>query len=116
MARLLTVWFLLVLVAMSVVTVWASLDTPIWAIPDEVLHHPWFITTLFDTYFGFLAFFLYVLLREPRSLPRVAWLVAILLLGNFAMSVFALLQIRKLPSGARWTDLFLPVPPPNRNA
>jgi hypothetical protein len=31
-------------------------------------------------------------------LPRIAWLIAILLLGNMAMSVYMLLQLRKLPA------------------
>jgi hypothetical protein len=36
--------------------------------------------------------------KELRWLPRVGWLIAILLLGNMAMSAYLLLQLRKLPA------------------
>ena len=38
------------------------------------------------------------LYKERRWLPRIVWLIAILLLGNMAMSAYVLLQLRKLPA------------------
>jgi hypothetical protein len=37
-----------------------------------------------------------VFYKELRWLPRVAWFIAIMLLGNMAMSVYVLRQIAKL--------------------
>ena len=106
------IWFLriasgLVLASMLAVTTWASLDTAIWAIPPEVTSHPWFVASLFDAYFGFLMFFVWVAYRENSNLRRGLWLIAILLLGNIAMAVYALIQLSKLPSDAAVEELFV---------
>lgn len=105
------IWFLrisaaLVLASMLAVTTWASLDTAIWAIPPEVVGHPWFVASLFDAYFGFLMFFVWVAYKELTHLRRALWLVAILLLGNIAMAIYALNQLFRLPSDATVGELF----------
>ena len=56
----------------------------------------WTIATLIDAYYGFLTFYVWVFYKELRWLPRVAWFIAIMLLGNMAMSVYVLRQIAKL--------------------
>ncbi|HUS25149.1 MAG TPA: DUF1475 family protein [Candidatus Binatia bacterium] len=85
----------LVLVTMLAVTLWASLQVPVWAVPTEVLHHPWFVATLFDTYFAFAWFWLWLAWREPSWAARVGWGVAIAALGNLAMAAYVLLALRK---------------------
>jgi len=72
-----------------------------------VATHPWFIATLFDTYFAFLTFYLWVAYKETRWSLRLAWLVAILLLGNIAMAVYVLLQLFRLPRNAGIEQLLL---------
>jgi len=106
------IWFLriafaLILASMLAVTTWASFDTPIWAIPPEVTTHPWFIASLFDAYFGFLTFYVWVAYREATHLRRALWLVAILLLGNIAMAVYALIHLFKLPAEAGVEELLV---------
>lgn len=96
----LRVFFIAVLVAMLGVTSWASMHVPLWETPREVVGHPWFIATLFDTYFGFLIFYLWVAYKETGIVARVLWLLAILLLGNIAMAVYALIQLFKVPANA----------------
>jgi hypothetical protein len=56
----------------------------------------WTIATLMDAYFGFLTFYVWVLFKEPRWLPRIAWFAAIMLFGNMAMSAYVLLQLARL--------------------
>jgi hypothetical protein len=91
-----------ILLSMIVVTSWASWRQPVWqwggltTAPDNA----WTIATLFDAYYGFITFFVWLAYKEPRWLPRSGWLIAILLLGNMAMSTYLLLQLRKLPAGA----------------
>lgn len=102
--------FLGVLVAMLGVTSWASLEVALWKTPREVVTHPWFIATLFDTYFAFLTFYLWVAYKETRWLARVAWLLAILALGNIAMALYLLIQLFRLPTDARWEHLLLRQP------
>jgi hypothetical protein len=95
-----------VLVAMVAVTGWASFQGALWKMPREVATHPWFIATLFDTYFAFLAFWLWLAWRE-RSWPvRLGWLIVILLLGNIAMAAYALIALWRLPASASVDRLF----------
>lgn len=55
-----------------------------------VCSEPWGLATMFDAYFGFLTFWLYVAWRENSVLARFVWLIALLLLGNFAIAAYVL--------------------------
>lgn len=92
---------------MIAVTCWAGLQVPLWSIPRSVGGHPWFIATLFDTYAAFLAFYFWVWYKEPGAAARVIWLVAILLLGNIAMAVYALGVLYRLPPNASAAEILL---------
>ena len=59
-----------VLITMLCVTSWASALLPLWQTSRTVVLHPWFIATLFDCYFGFLTFYLWVAYRETSWLAR----------------------------------------------
>jgi hypothetical protein len=109
------VWFLrmafaLVMVAMLAVTSWASTFVALWEIPKSVYAHPWFIATLFDTYFAFLTFYVWVAYKETSALARFLWLIAILLLGNIAMAGYMLWKLCQLPHNARMDELLLRSP------
>lgn len=90
--------FLLVLASMLAVTTWASLRCPLFAVPREVFGHPWFVATLFDAYWGFITFFVWVCYKQLSWLSRAAWLVAILLLGNIAMAAYCLMELFRVPA------------------
>ena len=94
-----------ILLAMIAVTSWASTEVALWDTPRAVVTHPWFIATLFDTYFAFLAFWLWVAWLEKTWLRRITWLVAILLLGNIAMAIYMLVRISRLPRTATMAEV-----------
>ena len=96
-----------VLIAMLAVTTWASLQVALWETPRAVATHPWFIATLFDTYFAFLTFYVWLAYKETSNLARVLWLLAILLLGNIAMAIYLLRELFRLPANATMEDLLL---------
>lgn len=100
-------FFIVVLVSMLAVTGWASTQCALWKVPREVATHPWFIATLFDAYWGFLTFYCWVFYLERRAVSRIGWLLAVLLLGNIAMSVYALWRLFRLPKDATIEDLLL---------
>ena len=100
-------FFLLILVSMLCVTTWASKQVPIWKLPYETWTHPWFIATLFDAYWGFLTFYCWLFYKEVSWLARIAWLVAILLLGNIAMAIYLLIQLFRVPLNARIEEMLL---------
>lgn len=96
--RMLQIWFVLVLIAMLAVTGWASVVQPVWqwtGLIDQP-NHAWTIATLFDAYFGFAAFYIWVLFKERKVLPRIVWFIAIMALGNMAMAVYVLKELRYL--------------------
>lgn len=97
--------FLLILVSMIAVTSWASLQCPLFAVPRDVATHPWFIATLFDAYWGFVTFYLWVFYKQTSALARGAWLVAILLLGNIAMALYCLDELFRVPRDGKVSDV-----------
>jgi hypothetical protein len=55
--------------------------------------HPWFIATLFDAYWGFTTFFVWVCFKQLSWTARIAWFLAIMALGNIAMSLYCLSEL-----------------------
>lgn len=97
--------FLVILASMLWVTSWASLRCPLFAIPHDVVGHPWFIATLFDAYWGFVTFYVWVAFKQTSWLARIAWFVAVILLGNIAMSAYCLNELFRVPRDARLADV-----------
>lgn len=92
---LLMLLFAMILAGMLAVTVYASLDRSILQVGSVLTTDPWFHATLADAYFGFLTFYVWVAYKEPRFAGRFVWFVLIMLLGNIAMSIYMLVQLRK---------------------
>jgi Protein of unknown function (DUF1475) len=98
--RALQMLFAFILVSLTAFTLWASTRQPVWewggltTPPDNL----WTIATLVDAYYGFITFYAWVLWKEVRAVPRTLWFVAIMLLGNIAMSAYVLRQLARLES------------------
>jgi hypothetical protein len=96
--RTLQFLFAFILVTLAGYTTWASTRQSMFAwgglttAPDNL----WTIATLVDAYYGFITFYLWVLWKETRVLPRALWFVAIMALGNIAMSAYVLRQLARL--------------------
>jgi len=99
--------FIFVLVTMLCATSWASAQCALWKTPQALVTHPWFIATLFDCYFGFLTFYVWLAYKETGWFARAAWLIAILLLGNIAMSTYMLITLFRLPATATIDQVLL---------
>lgn len=98
--------FVVVIASMLGVTTWASLHTPLFAIPREVYTHPWFIATLFDAYWAFVAFYVWVAWKEQSLGARLAWFVAIIALGNIAMAAYMLAELFRVPAAGPLDPVF----------
>ena len=96
--RTLQLFFAFILISLTTWNLWVSTQQPVWqwggltTPPDNL----WTIATLIDAYYGFLTFYMWVLWKETRVMPRVLWFLAIMLLGNIAMSVYVLRQLARL--------------------
>jgi hypothetical protein len=90
---LLRLLFTAVFLSMIWVTSWASHLCPLFAVPRAVSTHPWFIATMFDAYWGFTTFFVWVCFKQLSWTARLAWFLAIMSLGNIAMSLYCLSEL-----------------------
>ena len=106
MIILLRALFIVVIASMLAVTTWASLHTPIFSIPRDVFTHPWFIATLFDAYWAFIAFYVWVAWKEQSAAARIGWFVAIIALGNIAMAVYMLRELFAVPADGPLDPVF----------
>ncbi len=103
----LVVLFGCILIAMLVVTTVASLDRSILAVGSELTSDPWFLATLFDAYFGFLTFYVWVAYKEPGMFRKTLWFVLIMASGNIAMSLYMLIQLVPMEGKLDWRELLL---------
>lgn len=98
--------FAFIFVWMIVLTVRTSLQISLWDALDSFAGNPWAVATLYDAYFGFITFWVWVAYKESTMTARLLWLLAILCLGNIAMSFYVLLQLFRLkpdqPLEALW--------------
>lgn len=81
---------------MIVVTVRTSMKMSLWDAWGSFADNPWAVATLWDAYFGFITFFVWVCWKERNVTGRVIWFVLIMSLGNIAMSFYVLLQLMRL--------------------
>jgi len=91
-------YFALILLGMVGVTVLASNHQALWDWQGLVREPDrwWTFATLADAYFGFLTFYAWVFYKEIAPGSRAAWFLAIMLLGNIAMSVYMLRELSRL--------------------
>lgn len=97
--------FALILFSMLSVTITASIDQNIFEAVGNMWPNWWFKATLADAYFGFLTFFVWVAHKELRLWRKLVWFASIMLLGNFAISVYMLLELFKLQAGDNFETL-----------
>lgn len=96
-----------IFLSMLVLTTIVSLRENVLVGLRKVLAEPWAFATLADAYFGFITFYAWVFYKEASGLARGIWFVAIMLLGNIAMSFYVLRELFRLPAGAGPETLLL---------
>ena len=107
MILLLKIIFGFILASMLWVTTWASLQLNLFTHLPNIIRDPWVIATLFDAYYGFITFFLWVAYKESSILLTILWFIAIMLLGNIAMAIYVLIKLFQLDRNASVTDLLV---------
>ena len=70
-----------------------------------LLSIPWGIVSLVDVYVGFTLFSGWVVFRERSLAIAIVWVVAIMILGFFVASVYALLALQA--SGGDWRRFWM---------
>lgn len=94
MIWLLRVLFAVVFISMVGVTTWASLHQPLGDFArGPVIRDPWVIATLFDAYWAFVAFYVWVAWKEESLAARLLWFPVFLALGNLAIALYLLREL-----------------------
>jgi hypothetical protein len=96
MKRVLKLLFAAIFLWMTVLTIRTSLAVSLWSAWDSFAANPWAVATLYDAYFGFITFWVWVAYKENTLWSRLLWLILILGLGNIAMSLYVLIQLFRL--------------------
>ena len=81
---------------MSVMTVRTCLAVSLFAAWPGYAANPWAVATLYDAYFGFVTFYVWVAYKERKIWSRILWFLLIMGLGNIAMSLYVLIQLVRL--------------------
>ncbi len=101
MILFLRILFFTVLASMLWVTTWASLHQPLGAfVRSPLIRDPWVIATLFDAYWAFIAFFVWVAWKEQSLAARVLWFLALIALGNLAIAIYMLVQLFRVSAAS----------------
>lgn len=103
----LRILFAAILVFMIGATIRTSLEVSIFEGGPLLLRQPWGVMTLYDAYFAFLTFYVWVAYKERSFVKRVLWFVAIMALGNITMALYMLLQLFRVPADGRVEDVLL---------
>jgi predicted permease len=105
----LKILFSCIFLTLLIYSAWAATRQPLllWGGLTSGPDRFWTIATFMDAYFGFLTFYVWVFYKEPRWVPRAAWFIAIMLLGNMAMSAYVLLQLLRLKSGQTASSILI---------
>lgn len=90
---------------MAAAIAYAFLAGDLWNEARVMLPLPWFHLSMIDLYVGFLLFGGWIIFRERRIGVAIAWVVAVLLLGNLASCGYAL--IAALRSEGSWQRFWL---------
>jgi hypothetical protein len=103
----LRILFLVVIGSMLWVTSWASLNQSLGDFArSATFRDPWVIATLFDAYWAFITFYVWMAWKEQSLAARVLWFVSIILLGNMAMSAYMLVQLFGVPATGPLAEVF----------
>jgi Protein of unknown function (DUF1475) len=105
----LQILFGFILLSLLAYTSFASLQQPVmqWQGLTREPDRWWTIATLIDAYYGFITFFVWVAYKETAWIKRISWFVAIMLLGNMAMSAYVLWQLRQHGAGEPLANVLL---------
>ena len=99
MKTFLKIFFAAIFLWMTTATIRTSLQVSLWNAMPAFAASPWSMATLYDAYCGFLTFYVWIFYKERGWSARVLWFVAIMTLGNIAMSVYVLIQLFRLKTG-----------------
>lgn len=103
----LRILFSAILAWMLIMTTMTSLELNLFTHLPVLLRDPWAVATLWDAYFGFLTFYIWVYYKESGVISRILWFIGIMLLGNITMALYMLIELFKVDKNASVEDFLV---------
>jgi hypothetical protein len=91
--------------AMGIVLLYAFIKGDFSGEGAKLLEMPWGIVSLVDVYVGFTFFAGWIVYREKSLARAIAWVVLVMVLGNFVASIYALLALWRCQGD--WTRFWM---------
>ena len=107
MRKILFILFSAIFIAMISITITGILHENLFTAGEQLWPDPWFRATLFDAYFAFITFIVWVVYKEKTVVMKIIWTLLILSLGSIAMSFYVLMHLLRMGEKASWEDLLL---------
>ncbi len=89
----LKILFSFIFIFMIYSTTKASLELNLFQHLPTLIQDPWAVMTLYDAYFAFLFFYIWVFYKESSWFLRVLWFLLIMMFGTIAMSLYMLIKL-----------------------
>jgi hypothetical protein len=84
-----------------------SMKSDMFNIPAEVIHEPWFQTTLVDFYFLVTILSVWVIYKESNILSSILWIISFICLGSIGAAVYVFVQLMSLKKGEGFQEVLL---------
>ena len=91
--------------AMTAVLIYGFTTGDFFGEGGKLASMPWGVVSLVDLYIGFILFSGWIIYREKSLLVAIAWTIAMMLLGFFAGSLYALINL--FASQGDWRKFWL---------
>ena len=95
----------LCVVTMAAALIWGFTAGDLFAEGRELFALPWGVISVIDVYVGIVLFCCWIVYRERSAGRSAAWIVACLILGFFAASLYAFIALQR--SGGSWRRFWL---------
>ena len=93
------------LLAMTAVLIYGFTVGDFFGEGSQLASMPWGIVSLVDLYTGFILFSVWIIYREKSTLVAILWTIAMMVLGFWAGSLYALLALYR--SKGNWKQFWL---------
>ncbi len=95
----------LCMVTMAAALIWGFTAGDFFAEGRVIFSTTWGIVSIIDVYVGLTLFSGWIVFRERSAVRIVPWIVALIVLGFFAASLYALIELQR--SGGSWRRFWM---------
>lgn len=107
MITILKVFFSVLFLWMCYMVISTSIGSNLFKEWDFLGTIPWMRATLWDFYANVIVIYLWVCYKEKSTVPKIVWLVLLVILGSIASCAYVLIQLFRLKPGEGLKEFFI---------